>query len=191
MKVFKTFKLALVSVFAIAAVFSSPFVSNADGGDPWYWVGEGPSGYGCYEIFWHPVSQVRSIDAQIPWIYWGASCPGSTAIGSVRGSAFLDNNANGTWEPEESIFGEAWYKVTDGGTWFTCGWVGDDATYGVTVNPGTYYVLPVAPKGFKTTTPRVTVQVNDGAAALNANIGFVADATAPGDACDQYNPPRP
>jgi hypothetical protein len=111
-------------------------------------------------------------------------------LSSVRGNAFLDKNADGKWDVGEPIFGEAWYKVTDGGAWYTCGYVGTDASYGVSVKPGgTYYVLPVAPKGFKTTTPRIQVTVGTDAA-LNTNIGFIADPNAPGDSCDQYNPAR-
>ncbi|MCL5273216.1 MAG: hypothetical protein M1434_00510 [Chloroflexi bacterium] len=108
----------------------------------------------------------------------------------VRGWSFLDANANGKWDAGETVFGQGWYKVTDGGAWFTCGWVGDDSTFGVPVNPGTYYVLPVAPKGYKTTTPRIEVSIgmeNDTPLAL---MGFVTDTHSVGDACDQYNPPR-
>jgi hypothetical protein len=67
-------------------------------------------------------------------------------LSSVRGYAFLD--ANGKWDESEATFGEAWYKVTDGGAWYTCGYVGTDASYGVPVKAGIYYVLPVAPKVF-------------------------------------------
>jgi hypothetical protein len=102
----------------------------------------------------------------------------------------MDKNADGKWDVGEPVFGEAWYKVTDGGAWYTCGYVGTDASYGVSVKPGgTYYVMPVAPKGYKVTTPRIKVTVGTDAA-LNTNIGFVADPKAIGEACDQYNPAR-
>jgi hypothetical protein len=114
-----------------------------------------------------------------------------STLGSVRGTAFLDNNTDGKRDAGEPIFGEAWFKVTDGGSWFTCGYVGSDATFGVSVSAGTYYVLPVAPKGYKTTTPRVKAAVDSNKATLSSDIGFTPDPTAPGDACDQYNPPRP
>ena len=109
----------------------------------------------------------------------------------VRGMSFLDANANGKWDAGEPVFGQGWYKVTDGGLWFTCGWVGDDSTFGVPVNPGTYYVLPVAPKGFKTTTPRIQEVIGAGSDTPLVLMGFVTDTHSLGDACDQYNPPRP
>jgi hypothetical protein len=113
-------------------------------------------------------------------------------LGRITGTAFLDKNANGIWDKGESIFPQAWMKVTGGGVWFVCGWVGGDATFGVPVTPGQYIVMPVAPKGYRTTTPRINVNVLDlGYVAYDTNMGFVKDATSPGDACDQYNPPRP
>ncbi len=119
----------------------------------------------------------------------GGQCP---VLGRIVGSAFIDTNQNGIWDKDEPTFGAAWMKVTGGGSWFVCGWMGDDATFGVTVKPNTYYILPVAPKGYRTTTPKLTVQIkNLGYVAFDTNIGFIADPKAPGDACDQYNPPRP
>jgi hypothetical protein len=119
----------------------------------------------------------------------GGDCSG---LGRITGTAFLDKNANGVWDKGESIFPEAWMKVTGGGVWFVCGWVGGDATFGVPVKPGQYIVMPVAPKGYRTTTPKLNVDVIDlGFVAFDTNMGFVADPTAQGDACDQYNPPRP
>ncbi len=120
-------------------------------------------------------------------IQWWPNC---YSLGLVRGAAFIDKNADGKWEAGEPIFGEAWYKVTGGGVWFTCGWVGSDATFGVPVNPGTYYVMPVAPKGYKTTTPRIAVTITNDVNTPWLYMGFVADPSAKGDACDQYNPPR-
>ena len=117
------------------------------------------------------------------------ACP---TLGRIVGSAFIDKNENGIWDVGEPSFSSAWLKVTGGGSWFVCGWVGGDATYGITVKPNTYYLLAVAPKGYRTTTPKITVHVWDlGYQAFNSNIGFVADPKATGDACDQYNPPRP
>jgi hypothetical protein len=119
----------------------------------------------------------------------GGECSG---LGRIVGTAFLDKNANGVWDKGESIFPEAWMKVTGGGVWFVCGWVGGDATFGVPVKPGQYMVMPVAPKGYRTTTPKINVNIVDlGFIAFDTNMGFVADPTAQGDACDQYNPPRP
>ena len=190
MKVSRILKLAIVSALAFVTVFGTHATASADRfpynpGDKVYLPG-----YGCIMILDIPDMQASSRvqpSRFIPWIRIGDSC--DTGPSSVRGYAFLDANANGKWDEGESIFGEAWYKVTDGGAWFTCGYVGTDASYGVPVNPGTYYVLPVAPKGFKTTTPRIQVTVGTDAA-LNTNIGFVADPKATGEACDQYNPAR-
>ncbi len=189
MKVLTLSKLVIVSALAFITVFGTHSSASAmpplpEPGTKIYVPGEG-----CFQVLewnWGMLSR-NSAQFVIPWVRIGDSC--DTGPSSVRGYAFLDANANGKWDEGESIFGEAWYKVTDGGAWFTCGYVGTDASYGVPVNPGTYYVLPVAPKGFKTTTPRVTVTVGT-AAALNTNIGFVADPTAQGEACDQYNPAR-
>ena len=112
-------------------------------------------------------------------------------LGRIVGTAYLDENENGARDKGEPIFPEAWMKITGGGAWFVCGWVGGDATYGVPVTPGQYYVMPVAPKGYRTTTPKLTVDVLDlGYIAFDTNLGFVKDPTAQGDACDQYNPPR-
>jgi hypothetical protein len=119
----------------------------------------------------------------------GGDCSG---LGRITGTAFLDDNENGVWDEGEAVFPEAWMKVTGGGVWFVCGWVGGDGTFGVPVTPGQYIVMPVAPKGYRTTTPKLNVDVIDlGYVAFDTNMGFVADPTAQGDACDQYNPPRP
>ena len=191
MKASRTFKFVIVSALAFVAVFASHATASAgkfpyNPGDKFY-----VPGYGCIMILDVPDMQASSRvrpSEQIPWAWVGDTCD-PASISSVRGYAFLDKNANGKWDAGESIFGEAWYKVTDGGSWYTCGYVGADASYGVPVNPGKYYVMPVAPKGFKTTTPRIEVTVGTDAA-LNTNIGFVADPKATGDACDQYNPAR-
>jgi hypothetical protein len=189
MKVSTLSKLVIVSALALVAAFAPYATASAKSPLPEPGTKIYIPGYGCIQVLeWDRGMQSRnSVQFHIPWIRVGDSC--DTGPSSVRGYAFLDKNANGKWDEGESIFGEAWYKVTDGGAWFTCGYVGTDASYGVPVNPGTYYVLPVAPKGFKTTTPRVEVTVGT-TAALNTNIGFVADPTAKGEACDQYNPAR-
>jgi len=190
MKVSTLSKIVIVSALALVTVFATHSTANAARkwvpGDKVY-----VPGLGCFLILDVPTVSQSRVSPQLiipPWVQRiGDTC--DTGPSSVRGYAFLDKNANGKWDEGESIFGEAWYKVTDGGAWFTCGYVGTDASYGVPVNAGTYYVLPVAPKGFKTTTPRIQVTVGT-TAALNNNIGFVADATAKGEACDQYNPAR-
>lgn len=113
-------------------------------------------------------------------------CP---PLGSVRGSAFEDLNANGRRDPGEPGIGTASWKVTAGGDWFICGYVGGDSTYGPTVTPGTYTVIPIAQPGWRATTPPLTAVVKQlGFAALDNDIGF-ARATSPGDTCGQYAPP--
>ena len=91
--------------------------------------------------------------------------------------------------------GGAWYKVSNGGNWFVCGWVGKDATYSVPVSqPGTTYVVDaIAPVGWKATTPRVKVVSLDakGGAYLYTDLGFVRDPSVKTvEGCDQYNPVR-
>ncbi len=116
----------------------------------------------------------------------------STLLGSIRGTAFEDLNGNGKWDSNEPTLGGVWYKITDGGSWFVCGYVGNDSTYGVPVQPGAYYVMPVAPKGYRPTTPRLTAivtrQADGQIISLNNNIGFIKDASSPGQSCDQYHP---
>ena len=108
----------------------------------------------------------------------------------LRGIAFTDTNANGKWDVGEQPFGSAWYKVTGGGSWYACGWVGNDGLFGVPVNADTYYVIPVAPAGYRTTTPRITVAIVNDINNPFTYMGFVPDPKAKGEACDQYNPSR-
>ena len=119
----------------------------------------------------------------------GGDCKSS--LGSIRGAAFEDRNMNGKWDAGEPKMGLAWYKVTDGGNWHVCGWIGGDSTYGVPVKAGRYYVLPVNLMGYRTTTPRIRATVEAGQAALGIDIGYVKDPGAKPEACDAYNPPRP
>jgi hypothetical protein len=190
MKLTKVTKLVIAVVLSLGIVAANNTTASAESvGD--YWLGTVDNGeYGCWqiiEIIPFPGGEIwRNIRAPMEMCV-----PPASNVSSVRGTAFMDNNADGKRDAGEHVFGEAWFKLTDGGSWFVCGTVGGDATFGVTVNPGTYYVLPVAPKGYKTTTPRVKAEVKDGTPALNVDIGFVADPAATGEACDQYNPPRP
>lgn len=116
-------------------------------------------------------------------------CP---VLGSIRGVAYEDYNANGVREANEPLLYNAHYKITGGGNWFVCGYVGSDATYGVPVKPGGYSVIPVALPGWRTTTPRINTLVEDFSyASLNNDIGFVRDPRAKGEACNDYNPPSP
>ena len=66
-----------------------------------------------------------------------------------------------------------------------------DGTFGVPLKSGWYDVIPVAPQGWHTTTPRLRVYVGGpGYPALNINLGLVRDETAPLESCDQYHPIR-
>ncbi len=115
------------------------------------------------------------------------NCP---PLGSVRGSAFEDLNRNGARDPGEQGIGTASWKVTAGGDWFLCGYVGGDSTYGPTVKPGTYTVIPIAQPGWRATTPaRATLVRKLGEAALNNDLGFVRAPNASGDNCSGYAPP--
>lgn len=110
-------------------------------------------------------------------------------LGSVRGTAFEDLNANGAREANEPVLNGAWWKLTAGGDWSICGYSGGDGTFGPTVKPSTYTLLPIAAPGFRATTPARTALVKRlGEAALNNDIGFVRDARARGDVCGQYDP---
>jgi uncharacterized surface protein with fasciclin (FAS1) repeats len=113
-------------------------------------------------------------------------CP---PLGSVRGSAFEDLNRNGVRDAGEASIGTASWKLTAGGDWFICGYVGGDSTFGPTVKPGTYTVIPIAQPGWAATTPPRTALVKQlGMAALNNDIGFVRVAGSSGQYCGQYAP---
>jgi len=120
--------------------------------------------------------------------YVGPTCPGA-ATTSVRGTAFIDTNMNGRRDIGEATLGHAYYKITDGGSWFTCGNVGLDGTFGVPTTSDNLVVMPIAPPGYKTTTPYIRT-ASGAAASLGNDMGFIPDATAKLEACDQYNPPR-
>ena len=107
----------------------------------------------------------------------------------VGGLGFLDKNVNGKRDAgEPTQFG--WYKVTNGGSYFTCGFVGKGDTFGVTARPGMYYVMPIAVKGFHTTTPIIRIDAKDPGKSYKVEMGFAQDAFAPGDKCGQYEPKR-
>lgn len=117
------------------------------------------------------------------------ACP---VLGRIAGMSYLDRNANGRRDPGEPPFYQGMYKITGGGDWFVCGYVGGDATFGVPVLPSLYYVLPVAPRGYRTTTPKVIVPMRRwGDAMLGNDIGFIADPKAAPEWCGQYAPSRP
>jgi hypothetical protein len=113
-------------------------------------------------------------------------CP---PLGSVRGMAFEDLNRDGKMDPGEPAINTAGWKLTTGGSWFICGYVGGDATYGATVKPGTFTIIPVAHPGWRATTPvRQALVRSLGYAALNNHIGFARDPASRGDNCGQYAP---
>ncbi len=111
-------------------------------------------------------------------------------MSSVRGSVFHDLNRNDQRDAEESVT-FSWFKISDGGSWYTCGYSGIDGTFGVPLKSGWYDVIPVAPKGWRATTPRIRVYVGGpGHPTLNVNLGLVYDEAAPLESCDQYHPVR-
>jgi hypothetical protein len=116
---------------------------------------------------------------------------------SVRGTAFEDKNANGKRDAGEPTMAGAWLKLSGGGSWFVCAFTGADATYGIPVvdHTMTYIIFPIAPPGWRTTTPVIkakTVDTKNGFAYLFNDIGFVRDASVKTvEGCDQYNPSRP
>ncbi len=118
-----------------------------------------------------------------------STCP--TGRRTVSGFAFDDLNANGLWDVGEPTLGGMWYKITNG-SWFTCGHTGDDNTFAATVTPGSYTVIPVAPKGYFHTTPTVVVGVEQDSTGAWVSpvtaLGFHRDINAQGETCDQYNP---
>jgi hypothetical protein len=110
-------------------------------------------------------------------------------LSRISGLAFLDANANGVRDPGE---GEAfgWYKVTNGGNYFSCGYTGKGGTFGVPVKTGVFYVMPIAIKGFHTTTPIIKVDVKDIGKDVRIDMGFAPSFNAPGDPCSAYLPKR-
>jgi uncharacterized surface protein with fasciclin (FAS1) repeats len=155
-----------------------------------------PGGQGTQYVYWNEINLAPGATGQV--VARGSrnesyasftvanDCP---PLGSVRGSAYEDLNLNGVRDPGEQGIGTASWKVTAGGDWFICGYVGGDSTFGPTVKPGTYSVIPIAQPGWRATTlPRTTLVKSLGFAALNNDIGFVRAASA-GDNCGQYAPP--
>ncbi|MEO6062790.1 MAG: hypothetical protein ABIQ99_12705 [Thermoflexales bacterium] len=123
--------------------------------------------------------------------------PVANSSASVRGTAFEDLNANGKRDAGEPTMSGAWLKLSGGGSWFVCAYTGADATYAIPVVDvsATYIVFPIAPVGWKTTTPVIktkTVNTTNGFAFLYNDMGFVRDPSVKTvDGCDQYNPSRP
>ncbi len=117
-----------------------------------------------------------------------ASARQTEQLSRIGGFAFLDANVNGVRDPGEgATFG--WYKVTNGGSYFSCGFTGRGGTFGVPVTPGVFYVMPIAVPGFHTTTPIIRVDVKGGVDS-RVEMGFAPSYNAPGDLCSQYLPKR-
>ncbi len=111
-------------------------------------------------------------------------------MSSLRGSVFIDQNRNSLRDINE-VTTFSWFKISDGGSWFVCGYAGNDGTFGVPLKTGWYDVIPVAPQGWRATTPRLRVFVeSQGHPALNVHLGLVQDNAAPLESCDQYHPAR-
>ena len=118
-----------------------------------------------------------------------STSPASGAVqGFVAGRAFLDVNENGKRDAGEGT-AFSLYKVTNGGSYFSCGYTGKDSTFGVPVSAGTYWVMPIAPKGFRTTTPIIKAEAGTDKPNI-VEIGIVQDVSAPTDYCGQYSPKR-
>ena len=116
--------------------------------------------------------------------------PDETGMGSLQGTAYEDKNANAKWDAGEPRFGGAWYKVASTGNWYVCGTTGDDASFGVTVQAGVYFLTPVNLAGWRATTPVSTIVVRGGQANSGNDIGYVKDPATGLEGCDQYNPSR-
>lgn len=108
----------------------------------------------------------------------------------IRGMAYEDVNRNGLYDRGEPALPHAYYKLTDGGNWFVCGFTDGDGLYRVPVDPGAYYIFPVAPPGYRPVAPRIATRVVFGSSNFAVDMGFVRDPGAPLETCDLYNPPR-
>jgi uncharacterized surface protein with fasciclin (FAS1) repeats len=110
-------------------------------------------------------------------------------LGKIVGVAFIDQNANGKRDAgEETTLGR--YKITDGGSFWRCGNTGRDNSFGVTVRPGTYYVMPIAGPGQHTTAPVIKVQVPSAGSSVVADLPLAPQALALAENCGQYAPKR-
>lgn len=112
-----------------------------------------------------------------------------SGFGKITGVGFEDRNANGKRDAgEPTTFGR--YKVTSGGNFWTCGNTGRDATFGVVVAPGTYFVMPIAGPGQFTTAPVIKVEVKGAGQTASADLPFTISPLATADQCGAYAPKR-
>jgi uncharacterized surface protein with fasciclin (FAS1) repeats len=124
--------------------------------------------------------------------FFGATAPSAlagTTEGLISGIGFLDRNVNGKRDNgEPTLF--SYYKVTNGGSFFSCGYTAGGDNFAMVVKPGTYFVMPIAQKGYHTTTPIIKVDVSKPGTAPKVEMGFAVDPFAAGDSCSQYTPKR-
>lgn len=139
-----------------------------------------------------PMTKAALACAAIALLAVGTHTPAANAgegDAIIGGVGYLDRNVNGKRDAgEPTQFG--WYKVTSGGSYFTCGFTGKGDTFGVPAKPGTYYVMPIAVKGFHTTTPIIKVEAKTAGQSFKVEMGFAQDTFAGGDKCSQYEPKR-
>jgi len=110
-------------------------------------------------------------------------------LGKIYGVAFIDANANGKRDPgEQTTLGR--FKITDGGNFWRCGNTGRDNSYGLTVRPGTYFVMPIAGPGQHTSTPVIRVRVEKPGSAVVADLPLVPQPLALAENCGAYAPKR-
>lgn len=119
----------------------------------------------------------------------GSPVQAQSGLGKITGVAFEDVNKNGKRDPgERTLF--ARYKVTNGGNFWQCGATGRDSTYGLTVTPGVYFVMPIAGPGFYTTAPVIRAEVKGPGQVAVADMPFAPSALAAPDNCGAYSPKR-
>lgn len=112
-----------------------------------------------------------------------------SGFGKIIGVAFIDRNANGKRDAgEPTTLGR--FKVTNGGNFWSCGHTGRDNTYGLTVKPGTYFVMPIAGNGQHTSAPVIRVQVAGAGSSVVADLPLVPQPFALADNCGAYAPKR-
>ncbi len=112
-----------------------------------------------------------------------------STLGKIYGVAFVDANGNGRRDPgEQTTFGR--FKITNIGNFWICGYTGNDDTYGVTVEPGTYYVMPIAGPNQYTSAPVIRVEVKGPGAAVIANLPLVRQPGLAAENCGAYAPKR-
>ncbi len=122
-------------------------------------------------------------------VFTNTPAQAQSGLGKIIGVAFSDDNKNGKRDPGESTL-FARYKVTNGGNFWVCGSTGSGATYGVTVTPGKYFVMPIAGPGYYTTAPVIQVEVKGPGQTAVADLPFAPSALASPDQCGAYAPKR-